>query len=111
VRRICPACAQPVDNGAKPVSRLLPPSVKNATLMHGRGCSACRGTGYSGRVGVFELISLTDAMRDAIARGAPRSELQVLAETSGWRRLLEDAWTKVALGLTTVEEALRVGAI
>jgi general secretion pathway protein E len=111
VRRICPTCAQPVEKGATAATRFLPPSLANAPLMRGNGCSACRGTGYSGRLGVFELISLTDAMREAVARGAPRSELCALAESSGWRTLLDDAWTKVASGLTTVEEVLRVGSI
>ncbi|MGH7646490.1 MAG: GspE/PulE family protein [Gemmatimonadaceae bacterium] len=111
VRRICPSCSEPVDAAAAPTTRLLPPSLRDATLMRGAGCAECRGTGYSGRLGVFEIVALNDAMRDAVARGAPRGELATLAEAGGWRALVEDGWTKVGLGLTTVEEVLRVGSV
>ncbi|HEX5180134.1 MAG TPA: GspE/PulE family protein [Gemmatimonadaceae bacterium] len=111
VRRICPSCAQAVDAPAMRNRRSLPESLRAAALMHGIGCADCRGTGYSGRIGVFELVALDDAMRDAVARGAPHSELCALGKAGGWRALLDDAWRKVGLGLTTVEEVLRVAPL
>ena len=72
------------------------------------GCQVCRGTGYRGRVGVFELVTITDDMRDAIASRAPRSRMRALAAESGMMTLAEDGWRKAQLGLTTVEEVARV---
>ena len=72
------------------------------------GCQICRGTGYHGRVGLFELVTITDDMRDAIASRAPRSRMRALAAESGMMTLAEDGWRKAQLGLTTVEEVARV---
>ena len=110
VRRLCESCARPIDGAAESVNRLVPARLQHAAIMRAIGCDACRHTGYAGRLGVFELIVLTDAMRDAIARGATRAELQSLAEAGGWRRLLDNGWKTVELGLTTVEEVLRVAS-
>ena len=110
VRRVCGSCARPVDAESTPVHCLLPAELRNGTVMHGVGCEACRHTGFVGRVGIFEIVVLTDAMRDAITRGATRTELEALAHVAGWRSLLDDGWTKVALGLTTAEEVLRVAS-
>jgi type II secretory ATPase GspE/PulE/Tfp pilus assembly ATPase PilB-like protein len=110
VRRLCESCARPIDGAAESVNRLVPARLQHAAIMRAIGCDACRHTGYAGRLGVFELIVLTDAMRDAIARGATRAELQSLAEAGGWRPLLDDGWKTVELGLTTVEEVLRVAS-
>ncbi len=74
----------------------------------GAGCPACRQTGYHGRVGLFELAVVTDAFRDAITRGAPRSELRDIAAKDGTRPLAADGWSKVVVGITTIEEVFRV---
>ena len=107
VRKVCPRCAVAVD-AEHPHAHAVPGELRHAQLLHGAGCSACRGFGYSGRLGVFELVVLTASMRDAIARGATRSELEQLAACSAWHPMLHDGWAKVAAGLTTVEEVLRV---
>jgi type II secretory ATPase GspE/PulE/Tfp pilus assembly ATPase PilB-like protein len=77
-------------------------------LQRGAGCANCRGTGFRGRLGVFELMVMSDALKDAIARRVPRSTLRALAQEQGLRPLRSDGWTKVEAGLTTVEEVLRV---
>lgn len=82
--------------------------VHSVRLIRGGGCAACRGTGYRGRVGIFELVVMSEALRDAIGRGAPRSEIRALAEESGSITLESDGWRKVEAGLTTIEEVLRV---
>ena len=69
---------------------------------------ACRGTGFNGRFGVFELLLMSDELKDAVVRQAPRSTLRQLAVDGGMRPLRADAWRKVEIGLTTVEEVLRV---
>jgi len=77
-------------------------------LTRGAGCRECRGTGYRGRVGLFELVTASDSCRDAIARRAARAELRALAHAGGFVPLRADGWAKVVAGLTTVEEVARV---
>jgi len=79
-------------------------------LTRGGGCSECRGTGYRGRVGIFELLVVTRDLREAIARGARSSELRELALRDGMMSLRSDGLAKVVAGLTTIEEVLRVTA-
>jgi general secretion pathway protein E len=74
----------------------------------GGGCQACRGTGYKGRVGVFELVSMNDELRDAVTARASRETLRRLATEAGMRPMSEDAFAKVRAGLTTAEEVRRV---
>ncbi len=88
----------------------VPAALRTASLVHGTGCAFCRHTGYRGRVGVFELVVVSDAMQDAIARGARKrssENWQILARSIP---LTHDAWGKVAAGLTTIDEVLRVVA-
>jgi general secretion pathway protein E len=81
----------------------------NATrFTRGRGCPACRNTGYRGRIGIFELMVMTDELRDAIGRNATRAELRVLSRRSGMQSLVADGWFKVCAGVTTLDEVLRV---
>ena len=70
-------------------------------------CSACRGTGYRGRLGVFELFLVDDEAKAAIVAGASRADLTVLAQTNGMRTLAADGAEKVASGVTTIEEVMR----
>jgi general secretion pathway protein E len=74
----------------------------------GGGCAACRGTGFRGRVGIFELIAVSDRMRDAITSNATRAELRALATADGLVPLRADGQRKVEAGLTTAEEVARV---
>jgi general secretion pathway protein E len=109
VRRICEDCRTPYTPSAEQVALLADQRpATGVRLTRGVGCATCRHTGYKGRVGIFELIVLTDALRDAIARGAPRSELRTLAQAAAMEPLGGDGWRKVEAGLTTVEEVLRV---
>jgi type II secretory ATPase GspE/PulE/Tfp pilus assembly ATPase PilB-like protein len=59
-------------------------------------------------VGIYELLVMTDEVKDAVVRRAPRSELRAIAEQAGMRALHVDGWAKVEAGITTVEEVLRV---
>lgn len=111
VRRICDACREAC--GAAPESLALlsgrPVSRNTALRFHrGAGCAVCRGTGFRGRLGIFELLLINDEIRDAIVRRAPRSRVREIATQAGMRSLREDGWLKVQSGLTTVEEVLRV---
>ena len=74
----------------------------------GARCAECRGTGFRGRVGVFELMLFTDEVRDAITHRVSRSQLRELTSQAGMLSLRSDGLEKVQSGLTTVEEVLRV---
>lgn len=136
VRRTCDACREPYTPDpevlrligetemlqfAPATSRSFRPSsngrrvVDSATAVaptftRGRGCAACRGTGYRGRIGIFELLVVDEEFREAIIAGARTSKLRDLAARAGMRLLRADGLAKVQAGLTTVEEVLRVTA-
>ncbi len=74
----------------------------------GKGCQRCRQTGYSGRLGLYELLLLDDFIRDAIARNPNVIEFRRLCSERGMVTLREDGFKKVADGQSTVEEILRV---
>lgn len=109
VRRVCPACGRPAAS-TESLRQLGvdPTSVSTVRMMEGVGCAACRGTGFSGRFGLFELLTVDDAVRDAICRRATASHIKAAAAPGGLRNLQQDGIRKVLAGLTTVEEVLRV---
>jgi len=72
------------------------------------GCRGCEGSGYQGRTGVYELLAVDDALRDAIATGASSVHLAQLAARNGYRPLREDALAKVIAGITSFDELTRV---
>ena len=76
-------------------------------LYRGAGCKKCRGTGYYGRTGIYELWELNDAAREKIMARSPTNEIVRIAQESGLRLLREDGWFKVRKGLTTPEEVTR----
>ncbi|MFG0327710.1 MAG: GspE/PulE family protein [Phycisphaerales bacterium JB037] len=107
VRRVCPECRELV-----PASSLdLPASMRiapEATIAQGTGCRACRQSGYRGRLGIFELLSLSDAARDLIMKRANAREIAAHAAESGdLFRMLEGGRIKVLEHLTTPEEVMR----
>src|SRR6185312_4602611 len=110
VRSICRDCIAPVDRLTYAQREEIPALVRRAPLLHGTGCASCRYTGYVGRIGIFEIVVISDAMQDAIARGATRAEVRDLAARNGWHPMWHDAWEKVTAGQTTIEEVLRVVA-
>jgi type II secretory ATPase GspE/PulE/Tfp pilus assembly ATPase PilB-like protein len=77
-------------------------------LFHGRGCEKCRGSGYRGRVGLFEVLFVNEALTAAILRDATAEELTEIAVENGMRTLMADGIRKAVEGETTVDEVLRV---
>jgi len=110
VRRLCSHCKAPV----QPAPELLHSSgldrfvAPGAPIHEARGCEHCRGTGYQGRTGIHELLVVDEAMRSAILQGQDASALQHLAARSGMHTLYEDGLRKVAAGVTSLDEVLRV---
>ncbi|TCT22329.1 GspE/PulE family protein [Thiobaca trueperi] len=110
MRHVCEACAEPYRPNAHELHRLgcAQADLAGARFRHGRGCSACHYTGYAGRVGVFELLVLNEAVKDAILNKRTSSEIRrISVETSGLITLMEDGLAKAAQGMTTVQEVLR----
>jgi type IV pilus assembly protein PilB len=74
------------------------------------GCDRCNGTGYRGRIGIFEILLLDEEIRSLVLRRASADEIAVVATGKGMARLREDGLRKIRLGLTSPEEVLRVTA-
>ncbi len=108
VRRVCDGCVEPYAPPAESVARLARGADLPGRFVRGGGCGRCRGTGFRGRLGVFELMVMDDALREAVVSRASRGELREVARSGGMEALQADGWAKVARGLTTVEEVLRV---
>lgn len=108
VRKICPDCREHYAPDAQAVALLANKPIGKLTLVRGKGCPSCRGTGYRGRIGIFELFAMTEELKHEVAKLAPVSRLRDLARQQGMVTLREDGWAKVQAGLTTVEEVLRV---
>jgi len=79
-------------------------------LYKGEGCRFCNGTGYKGRLGIFELIKITDTLRNLITSSAPLEKIREVALREGMHTLKEDGLRKVGRGITTLEEVIRVTA-
>ncbi len=109
VRRICEHCRVSYHPDPQALRRLGPWSVSGLTLSRGEGCDRCRGSGYSGRVGLFEVLEMTPELQK-LASGLPDSSelLREAAKVAGLVSLKEDGWLKVRRGITTVEEVARV---
>ena len=112
VRRICPHCVEsyPVAQ-AELLALGLPLTEADGAeiiLRRGKGCRACRNTGYLGRCGIFELLVISGEIRRLIAGQAAEAEIRAQARREGMISLRDDAWGKVRAGVTTLDEALRV---
>ena len=106
-RRICHFCKEEY-MPAKSVLDKLRVQDDNTVFYRGRGCQSCTNTGYSGRIGFFEMLRISGALKQLIHSKAPESEMRKAAGKSGTRFLLEDAMDKVRHGVTTLEEVVRV---
>ncbi len=105
VRRICRECKQK-HAPAEALRQELGLSASDI-LYKGEGCEVCNGTGYKGRVALFEILSVSPAISEAIAEGATTDQLRKLATVSGMTTLREQGTAKIRNGITTVEEVYR----
>jgi general secretion pathway protein E len=101
VRVICPQCRLPDGEATTPKGERVP-------AFRGAGCDHCFGTGYYGRVGIFELMELNEELRAIIMRNEDASVITAAAYRHGMRNLRDDGWEKVARGVTTSDEVMRV---
>ncbi len=107
VRRLCMVCREPVATD-KPLRKAT--GIKVDTIYRPRGCPSCSGTGYAGRVAVFEYLPVTDEIARLIVKNANTHQIEDAAHEAGHRSLVHDGYAKVAAGLTSVAEVLRVGS-
>jgi type II secretion system protein E len=110
VRTICAHCKTEQKVERSYLRRIGFPEaeIESARFWRGAGCEACRQLGYQGRMGIYELLILNEAIRPLILNRAPASTIAQKAIEGGMRTLRTDGWNKVRLGLTTIEEVLRV---
>ncbi len=110
VRTICKNCATAQNLEHDYLKRIGYPSneIATTTFYKGIGCEQCRMQGYKGRMGIYELLLVTEELRTPILARSPSSTISQIAIEQGMRLLRVDGWEKVKLGLTTVEEVLRV---
>jgi type II secretory ATPase GspE/PulE/Tfp pilus assembly ATPase PilB-like protein len=101
VRVICQHCKTPAGSALAPDGNML-------KTYRGAGCDECGGRGYTSRMGIFELMDVDDEMRKLIMASEDAGVLTKAARRNGMRSLREDGWMKVANGITTVQEVMRV---
>jgi len=109
VRRICVNCKEPLQINVQALidAGYSQEDANTTTVMHGRGCGTCNNSGYKGRVGLYEVMEISDDLRELILVGASALELKKKALEMGMITLRRSGLTKAAAGLTTLEEVLR----
>ena len=111
VRKICPSCR--VETAVAPVMRDKIDALSNRQIegvfFTGQGCEECRHTGYRGRIGIFELLSLTPELKEMISQKRSNAELKAAAQKN-MTTMHQDALQKAAAGITSLEEILRVSS-
>ena len=114
-RRVCQACCEMYSPEMHELEGLMGngngsnlPIPYDIKIPRAVGCKECRGRGYKGRIGIFEVLLMTDEIRSMALKQASTSEIRRLAVQMGMKGLREDGWRKVAAGLTTVDEVVRL---
>jgi general secretion pathway protein E/type IV pilus assembly protein PilB len=108
VRVVCPECREPLtDSEAMPLRRRFADQLP-AVLYKSVGCERCQGTGYHGRIGIFEMMIVTDEIRSLILENTSAQELRKVATRQGMKSLRDDGFRQLHSGRTTVQEILRV---
>ena len=113
VRTVCPHCAEDHYLGDDQIKTLMlsVPSGKRVKVKSGKGCFECRGTGYLGRTGIFEVLAINDLVKQLILEGADAPKIKREAVTHGMRTLRQSALRKLAEGATTYEEVMRATSL
>ena len=111
VRTLCKACCAPYEPHAEEIPADFPMDevrASGALLYRNVGCRACRGTGYSGRVGLYEFLEANDELRQLVSERLPSNVIKRAGIKAGMRTLRQDGWLRVQRGQTTLAEVLRV---
>lgn len=111
VRKVCNSCIKkykPDDIIIKKLSKDLNVDLSNQKFYKGQGCDKCNNKGYTGRIGIYEVMGITEKIRTMITGKATSEEIQKQAVSEGMITMLQDGLNKVSSGLTTIEEVIRV---
>ncbi|PIS05347.1 MAG: hypothetical protein COT81_01695 [Candidatus Buchananbacteria bacterium CG10_big_fil_rev_8_21_14_0_10_42_9] len=116
VRKICRQCVTSLSVDRNELKKILPEQYiikyfgggKNARLYKGKGCNICNSTGYQGRIGIFEVLAMSEAIRSSIMKRSNVDEIRTIAQKEGMRTMIEDGIEKAKAGLTSLEEVIRV---
>ena len=114
VRKICDECKtkrklSKAEEANLREMKLLPKELlADGTVWHGKGCENCVGSGYRGRIGIYEIMEITDEIREAMLLRKSSNEIKKLAQNAGMKTMVEDGFAKAFKGVTTIEEVLRV---
>ena len=109
VRLICPDCKTPQkipESAFKDFNLNI--KEKEARVYNGKGCPACKFSGYRGRTGIYEIIPMNETLREMVIQKASSQQIKKKAVEMGMRTLRQDGWLKITSGLTTIEEVMRV---
>ena len=116
IRRICPQCRTSYSVSRSEANGLFAGASHffkgsgSVRLYKGKGCEACGGTGFRGRVGIYELLIVTPEIENLIVQRASSTDINALAHKQGMKTLFEDGFEKVTTGMTSIEELMRVAA-
>ena len=110
IRTNCSHCAEPftADPAHLKALKITPEMLEGRTLMRGRGCDKCNGSGYKGRMGIYELMVMNSELRTLAFEGATTDQVRAAAIANGMNTLAMDGVRKVLQGITTPEEILRM---
>jgi len=110
VRKVCPKCKVRYEPPAHVLAGLgiKPELAKRANVMRGKGCNHCGKKGYRGRMGIYELMTMTAQVRELAFKGESTLNVRKMARKQGMRTLFEDGMIKAIKGLTTIDEVLRI---
>ena len=109
VRKICSSCKESYHPTAKALEELgLKLPKEKVSFYKGKGCNACKHTGYKGRIGIFELLTMDEKIKDLVLERTSSSVIRRSAQEAGMETLREDGIDKAMKGVTTIDEVIRV---
>jgi general secretion pathway protein E len=110
IRKVCSYCKVNINVPSKVFDSManLPSDLIGERWVQAKGCDACHQTGYSGRMGIYELVPMSSELQDMIVAGASLNDIRHYAESQGYRTLYQDGLLKASRGLTTLEEVARL---
>jgi type IV pilus assembly protein PilB len=107
VRKICEFCKEIIpEQAGSEFSHLM--TGQNDTFYHGKGCDKCNQTGFSGRIGIYEILDISPTVRNMIEHNATALEISEQAKKEGFKTLFDDAMGKVREGILTIDEAMKI---
>ncbi|NQT95313.1 MAG: Flp pilus assembly complex ATPase component TadA [Candidatus Omnitrophica bacterium] len=107
-RKVCPNCKEPHEVTDSVIKRLGIEVKKNTVFYRGKGCNKCNGSGYFGRMGTLEILLIDEEIREMIIKKKSSDEIKEYAISKGMKTLRDNAFQKTVMGLTTIEEVLRI---